>query len=167
MDQRQIGTSSNKKNINEWLNSVKIAVLKRNGEKLLENCQTMSDDGLKIHTKTRHNYEALSNEVYKAEPKKMIIEGNKQRTRTIFMSQNGMLECGKNMRGTIPEKCPQCDMLDDENHRLNYCPKWKNTNNGDIDFKDIYSSDGEKLDQIINEIENVWELKYANGRMKK
>ena len=167
MDQRQIGTSSNKKNINEWLNSVKIAVLKRNGEKLLENCQTMSDDGLKIHTKTRHNYEALSNEVYKAEPKKMIIEGNKQRTRTIFMSQNGMLECGKNMRGTIPEKCPRCDILDHENHRLNYCPKQRKTSNVDIDFKDIYSSDSEKLDQIINEIENVWELKYANGRMKK
>ena len=108
---------------NEGRNSVKMAVLKKNGEKLLENCQTMGDDGLKIHTKTRHIYEALSSEVYKAEPKKMIIEGNKQRTRTIFMSQNGMLECGKNMRGTIPEKCPQCDILDDENHRLNYCPK--------------------------------------------
>ena len=64
-------------------------------------------------------------------------------------------------------KCPQCDILDDENHRLNYCPKWRNTSHGNIDFKDIYCSDSEKLDQIINEIENVWELKYANGRMKK
>ena len=155
------------KTVNEWRNNVKMAVLKKNGEKLLENCQTMGDDGLKIHTKTRHIYEALSSEVYKAEPKKMIIEGNKQRTRTIFMSQNGMLECGKNMRGTIPEKCPQCDILDDENHRLNYCPKWRNTSHGNIDFKDIYCSDSEKLDQIIYEIENVWELKYANGRMKK
>ena len=83
------------------------------------------------------------------------------------MSQNGMLECGKNMKGTISEKCQSCDILDDENHRLNYCPKWRNSSNGDVDFNDIYSSDSRKLDRIIHEIENIWELKYANGRMKK
>ena len=64
------------------------------------------------------------------------------------MSQNGMLECGKNMKGTISEKCQSCDSLDDENHRLNYCPKWRNSRYGDVDVNDIYSSDSQKLDRI-------------------
>ena len=84
------------------------------------------------------------NNVYKAEPIKAIIEGNKQRTRTIFLAQNGMLECGKNLKGTISEVCPLCHILDDKNHRLNMCPEWENISNYNIDFNDIYHSDSQK-----------------------
>ena len=98
---------------------------------------------------------------------KAFVEGNKQRKRTIFLAQNGMLECGKNMKGTILEICPLCNIPDDENDRLNMCPKWENTSNRKIDFNDIYHSDSQKLNQVINEKEKKWKLTYTNGRMKK
>ena len=104
----------------------------------------------------------------KAESKMLITDSTKQRTRTIFMSQNGMLQCGKNMKGTIPEICPNCNVLDSENHRLNTCPRWTDTNlNEYVEFDDIYNENNDRVDQVINKVEKVWEVKYANGRMKK
>ena len=143
----------------------------KNGKKLLENCQTKSNDGLKINTKTKHIYQELSEEIYKAEAKKSIIEGTKQRARTIFLARNGMLYCGKNMKGTITEMCPDCKTRDNENHRLNNCPKWGGAGNdnteNDVEFNDIYSEDRKALNCVISKILNVWEVKFANGRMKK
>ena len=159
------------RSFNEWRNIVIRAVLIKNGKKLLENCQTKINDGVKINTKTKHIYQELSEEVYKAEAKKSITEGTKQRARTIFLARNGMLYCGKNMKGTIAEICPECKVIDDENHRLNICPKWGGTGNDDTDneveFNDIYSEDSQTLNRVISKIENVWEVKFANGRMKK
>ena len=57
---------------------------------------------------------------------KRIIVHDKQRARTVFMAQNGMLECGMNMNGTIPEKCSECNVPDNEQHRLVECKKWLN-----------------------------------------
>ena len=74
-----------------------------------------------------------------------------------------MLECGEN--------CWDFNIIDDEHHRLNICTKWEDTNNANnhtkTNFQDIYSEDKDVLNNVINEIEKVWELKYANGRMKK
>ena len=81
-----------------------------------------------------------------------------------------MLECGKNMKGTIAEICSDCNVLDDENHRLNFCTKWADKNNvhgKDVDFGDVYTNDKEALNRVIERIEKVWELKYGNGKMKK
>ena len=38
-----------------------------------------------------------------------------------------------------------------------------------MDFSDIFSNDADTAtdDKIVNEIEQVWETRYANGRMKK
>ena len=45
----------------------------------------------------------------------------------------------------MSEMCIQCCTIDDENHRLNHCPKWRNLNLFDadkkVDFKDIYADD--------------------------
>ena len=148
------------KSVAEWRNIVSSAVLKKNGKKLMESCQSVIDGNYKI--------QMLSEEIYKAEPKKLITDGTKQRTRTIFMSQNGMLQCGKNMKGTIPEICPNCNVLDSENHRLNTCPRWTDASHNDyVEFDDIYKDDNDRVDQVINKVEKVWEVKYANGRMKK
>ena len=156
------------KTVIEWRNSVSKAVLKKNGKKLMESCQSYSDGSYKVHTKTKHIHKMLSEEEYKAEPRRQIIVGTKQRTRTIFLAQNGMLQCGKNMKGTIPEICPNCVVPDNENHRLNACPRWTDANHSDfVEFNDIYSEDNNKVNQVINKVENVWEVKYANGRMKK
>ena len=34
-------------------------------------------------------------------------------------------------------------------------------------FEDIYSSNSDTLNCITGTIENIWEIRYANGRMKK
>ena len=36
-----------------------------------------------------------------------------------------------------------------------------------VDFTDIYSENVDVLRRVIDVIENVWELKYANGKMKR
>ena len=154
---------------NEWKEKVRVAILKKNGRKLLENCAKTNGDDVKILTKTRHVHNALTTDKYNNEPLKCFSLTDKQKARTIFLSQNGMLECGKNMKGTIPEVCRVCMVPDDESHRLNYCIKWtdRNDNGAVIDFSDIFSNDADTVDKIVNEIEQVWETRYANGRMKK
>ena len=36
-----------------------------------------------------------------------------------------------------------------------------------VDFGDIYSEDFNVLNRVIDAVENVWELRYANGKMKR
>ena len=53
---------------------------------------------------------------------------------------------------------------------MNYCTKYvhnNDDNNGPIDFCNIFSEEENTLDAAISRIENRWELKYANGRMRK
>ena len=82
-----------------------------------------------------------------------------------------MLECGANFKGTMIDICQECNTYDDENHRFKTCLKWNDQNSlnrqASIDFNDIFSCDSIVLNNVIDGIENVWELKYANGRMKK
>ena len=37
----------------------------------------------------------------------------------------------------------------------------------DLNFEDVYNDDTNVVNNIVDEIEKVWETKYANGRMKK
>ena len=153
---------------NEWKNKVHVAVLKRNGEKLMQNCTTSDENGVKISTKTKHIHNILTNCKYSGEPIKCIIGTDKQRARSIFLAQNHMLECGANMKGTISEMCRDCQIRDDESHRMNHCKKYARENDDGIyAFDDIYNDDVEIVNKIVDEIEKVWETRYANGRMKK
>ena len=155
---------------NEWKEKVRVSILKKYGKKLIENCTRVNGQDVKILTKTKHIYEKLTNNRYKGTPIEALVQGNKQRKRTVFFAQNGMLECGRNMKGTIPETFFECNKTDDEQHRLTTCKKWSdlNSNHGiDVNFNDIYSEDKETLDRIVAKICMVWETRFANGRMKK
>ena len=63
------------------------------------------------------------------------------------------------------------EAIDDETHRMNNCSKWMNTNFSDRiqkpDFSLIYSNESDVLNKIIDDIECIWDTKYANGRMKR
>ena len=80
-----------------------------------------------------------------------------------------MLETGTNYKGTLDEICKECKTKDDENHRLNYCKKYRlnnlYSNTLKADFNDIYSKDINVLRPIIAQIEKVWNTKNANGTM--
>ena len=79
-----------------------------------------------------------------------------------------MLECGRNMKGTMTENCTTCNLIDDEQHRLVACEKRPNLDtHTEIQFEDIYSENIDKLNNIMNEIEKTWDTRYTNGRMKK
>ena len=61
-----------------------------------------------------------------------------------------------------------CQIQDDENHRMNHCKKYARGNDDWIyTFNDIYNDDVKIVNKIVDEIEKVWETRYANGRMKK
>ena len=81
-----------------------------------------------------------------------------------------MLECGKNYKGTIKEICTTCNVSDDEEHRMNYCIKYKETNyhndNEKIPFKTIFSSDISIVKNIFPMIERVWSVKMGHGSMR-
>ena len=155
----------------EWKNSVTEAVNKYNQAKLLNNCTTSTANDIKINTKTKNVYKELQSPDYKRQPTKEIIDRNKQKAKTVILARHGMLECGTNYKGTMPENCKNCLIRDDENHRLNECTSFNETNwansNEKIDFDTIYSNDNATLTCIIERLESVWEFQYANGRMKK
>ena len=63
----------------------------------------------------------------------------------MMIARYGMLECGRNFKGSVKENCDQCDTTDNENHCLDYCIKLGALNFHDVDvivnFDDIYDND--------------------------
>ena len=61
------------------------------------------------------------------------------------MARFGMLECGKNYKGTLKSRCVECDTEDTENHRMNQCKVWRTSNfyeaTEKVDFDLVYSND--------------------------
>ena len=116
-------------------------------------------------------HEDLQSPDYKRQPIREITNGTKEKAKTLILPRHGMLECGSNFKGTMPDICKNCDKKDNENHRLNECSMLKETNwysgNEKIGFCDIYSHDDKTLAPIIKRLENVWEFRHANGKMKK
>ena len=157
---------------NQWKTTVGEAVDKKNKEKIIKNCITETDDGTKINTKTKFTHQQLTNSTSdKHQPVVEVIAGNKQRAKTLILARHGMLECGTNFKGTMPQVCRTCRITDNENHRLNECTLYKDINlahdHEKSSFEHIYSNDNHTLNNIINDLEKVWEFRYANGRMKK
>ena len=147
----------NRKSKALWKKEVEEAVDKRNQKKLVEKCTTVTKDEIKIHTKSK--------------TVKELIQGTRQRTKTLILARHGMLECGTNRKGTIPEKCRNCDVVDDESHRMNVCKTFSHINLTNslekCTFSNVYSEDESTLDGIIENLEQVWEFRYGNGRMKR
>ena len=94
----------------------------------------------------------------------------KNELKTVMIARFGMLQCGKNHQGTMKQICDTCNCIDDENHRLNYCKKWKDRNLSDsitkVDFNDIYSSDPHTVRALIPHIESLWNTKNAHGSFR-
>ena len=84
------------------------------------------------------------------------------------MARSGMLECAKNYKNKYKSTiCKECMMEDNEEHRINNCIRYRNTNNYDkydekFDYKLVYSVQPEELKIAARAILNVWDL--TNGR---
>ena len=147
------------------------AVREKNKRKLLEGCIQRGQNEEKVKTKTAYIYHNINDGMFRNEALPEIILSNKVNTKTIILGRCGMLECGKNFKGTIPEICRECGEVDDESHRLNRCVNWKHLNFSEtaevIDFGLIYDDDPRKLSPVIKSIQSVWEIYNGNGSMKK
>ena len=88
-----------------------------------------------------------------------------------MIARYGMLQCGKNFGGTMNKTCETCNCIDDEEHRLNACPKWENNNcylsDIKVPFTNVYSNDCNVLRDILPRIEKLWDTKNAHGTMHK
>ena len=137
----------------------------------MNNSTTATANGIKINTKTTSIHTELQSPDYRRLPINQIVNGDKQKTKTLILARHGMLECGTNFKGTMSEMCKHCNVKDNENHRLNECIKlsqnnWANSSEK-IDFSTIHSNDKDTVTRIIKRIESIWEFRYANGSMKK
>ena len=140
-------------------------------KKQLESCIQGQPTGEKIKTKTAYIYNDINNDLLSREALPEITSTNKVNAKTIILARCGMLECGKNFKGSIPEICKGCGEWDDESHRLNRCSTWRHLNFSDrvekIDLGGIYSNDINVLIPVTRNIQRVWELHFGNGSMKK
>ena len=63
-----------------------------------------------------------------------------------------------------------CGVLDDENHRINNCIKYEETNlykQGEkIDFSQIYSNNLENVIKVVEVILKLWDLGYGKNMMQ-
>ena len=73
--------------------------------------------------------------------------------------------CGKNFRGKFTEMCTECDLTDDETHRLNFCPRFRMTNHYDstekFAFSDVFSEDVETVKIAVKTIMKVWNIRHG------
>ena len=80
-----------------------------------------------------------------------------------------MLECGKNFQGTRSNFWEECNEIDDEKHRINFCPKFQSLNNYEqadkVNFDLVFSNNIETLRTILPKIAEIWNTYNANGTM--
>ena len=122
-----------------------------------------------LKTKTKSILDKITKPQYTRKPEEELLYATKNETKTIIIARYGMLECGRNYKGTMNMICTDCQTIDDENHRINYCKKWETVNyakcNDKKDFNNIYSNDIARIREIVPVIESLWNTKNANGTM--
>ena len=155
----------------EWKNEVKRAIEKRNKLRLLEECH-IKENGIQTRkSKTAHIIERIEDPHYQRKPTEEILHLTKQETKTLIIARFRMLECGRNFKGTMNNICEMCGCVDDEEHRLNSCINYVETNYSEnlekISFDTIFSSNIDTLRLIIERISTVWNVKTGNGSMRK
>ena len=139
-----------------WKRLVTIATEKKNNAKLIEMCYDKRGE----KRKTRYILNKLKKEGYTRSPRMDILCKSRFRARIQLMSMMGMLDCAKNYKnGYKGDLCSVCGTTDDENHRINFCPKFSRINLCNslvkFDFRCIYSQDPETVDRAIDVVSKL------------
>ncbi len=154
---------------NQWKNTVKTQIEKENLRKLKEDLHKTENGTQRPKKKTESIVQLIQIPHYQRKPRKEILELSRHETKTLIIARYGMLECGKNYKGTNAENCNQCNVYDDENHRLNNCQKYREINfyetDTKVDFNLIHSNDTTVLRNIISNLECVWSTRNGHGTM--
>ena len=155
----------------QWKRAVDTRIEIKNRTRLINDLHKTENNIRTRKTKTAHIVDKVEELTYIRQPIPELSFYNKQETKTLMIARFGMLECGKNFKGSMRETCSKCDVIDDENHRLNHCTIYRNVNLFDtqqkIDFFDVHSTDVNTVKTAIKHIENVWNVTNAHGSMNK
>jgi hypothetical protein len=93
------------------------AVEKKNRERLIESCFEMSNEEIRVKTKTQHIIKKIEATNYIRKPQREIVDLPKHITRTVIIAQYGMLEYAGNYVAKYGGKmCQECKKIDDEEH---------------------------------------------------
>ena len=152
-----------------WKSQVTVATEQKHRKEMIDRCHKQVNGVKTVKAKTASILPELEKNDYKRKPTQEILSLNKLECKTLIIARYGMLECGKNFRGTLAEKCITCDVTDNEEHRLNKCTKYSDINHIDnieiIPFDTIYSTNVESLHKIIYRIGTVWNVRSGHGTM--
>ena len=156
----------------EWTQLVKVAAEKINVTRLKEECETKNRNETKTKTKVAHLKERLISPNYVRTPDSFILQNQSMiHARALIMARFGMLQCAKNFatqHGT--KQCRDCSVIDDENHRINFCKKYQSVNNCNksekIEFDDIYSDDENKIMNVVKAVLCVWDLAHNKNEVR-
>ena len=139
-----------------------------NKDKLVEMCT--SKKGVK--TKTKFVLEALESDTYERKQKTRLLGRNKLHARVQMMSMFSMLDCSRNFKaGNASPDCCVCKVVDDENHRINECSRFKDYNLYlspiKYDFHGIFSDDEDTVIRTIEVVMHVWNLENGKNETRK
>ena len=155
--------------LNKWKRKVRMGIENENKERLNQDLHKCDKGITTLKTKTASIFNHIFEQNYSRKPPQEILQCTKFETKTLIIARYRMLECGKNFKGSMKELCEHCKLLDDEDHRLNYCRRYSDINFSDndekVDFNMIYSNDIVELKRIIPKISQVWNTKNALGSM--
>ena len=148
-----------------WKTAVAKAVEIKNKEKLIEMCHGAKGE----KSKTKGLLNELMREEYKRTAYKSVFKKNRLKARVQIMSMFGMLECSKNYKnGYGGNICRECEMLDDENHRINDCSKFKEFNlSVKYKFDSIFSNDEDVVSRTVEVVMLIWNLENGKNEMWK
>ena len=150
----------------QWKRLVTMSTEKKNKEKLIDLCY----NGKIEKQKTKEILDVLNRKDYVRSPRMDILTKSRYRSRIQIMSLFGMLDCAKNYKhGNGSELCSMCKTTDDENHRINYCLKFAETNLCNslvkFDFRSIFSINTETVDRAIEVVGSLWDLRNGRNEM--
>ena len=151
-----------------WKQLTTNATEKKNKEKLVEMCH----DRKGIKRKTEFILDKIKSDDYVRNPRFDILCRNRLRSRIQLMSMFGMLDCANNYKiGYKGNLCSMCNAIDDENHRINFCAKFKERNLYNslvkFDFRCINSPNQETVDRAIDVVNELWDLTNGKNEMRR
>ena len=153
---------------NAWKRAVELAIERENLNRLKDDLYKNVDNTKVAKTKTKSIIERIADPHYSRGPDPVILKMTKNECKSTVISRYGMLECGCNLKGTMAPVCSSCKVLDNEQHRLNDCPKWSSLRApGQIDFSMIFSDNIEGIRPVLAGVEHLWDTKYASGTARK
>ena len=151
-----------------WIRNVTVKIERHNAQRLLNDCHKNENGVSTPKTKTATIIEHINDPNYERGIDKIMSQLSRQECKTLVIARFKMLECGRNLKGSMREECMSCGTIEDENHILNHCIKYNSVREprDNVVFNDVYSHQIEKVRPIINAIEKIWNTSNAHGSIR-